>query len=1125
MEMKDGHYRVSAEELFSQVELLLDTLKGTPTLKENAMMHQTLVLCCHEGIRDTEQAFGNLFSQVDYLCKRHHVAVADKIAIQEARRHSNQQEPLSADDLRYDLRALCVFIAAVFQTSIPGKIAARLPINNRPFEAKRPERYRIIRCIVQSWDEQHIVVTPHIPLSSDPATPELTDRLVIDYTAPHLTHLGELLREGLQMNIIDARMNEERVLEPSLVVVEPDFLLDISSIAACFKEYGSHELNYTVARLQPRANSQATLLGNFASSALDAIINQQESYEMGATLRRNFKEKALEYCTCEDFDAARFKFDATMQTRNMQAVVAILQKEFDREKMILEPSFVCEQLGIQGRVDLMTTDFRLLVEQKSGRNMNIERGMGVHRQLEPHYVQLLLYYGVLHENFLLANNHADIRLLYSKYPPQQGLMVVAFYQKLFREAIECRNRIAARELKIAREGFGATLSELAPETLNTKQMDNFFYCRYLLPAIEKVTRPLQNLSPLEHAYFCQMMTFVYREQALAKLGVEEGVGNSMADLWNMPLNEKLETGNIYLGLTITRKEKSSKENGFDLITLEVPEQDYDFLPNFRYGDMVYLYTYPTGKAPDARHSILYRGSLVEISTQTLVVALQNAQQNPHILVPREGLYAIEHGGSDAATNAAVRGLHELMTAPQHRKDLLLGQRSPEQEDAPAVLSRAYHADYDPVLKQAKRAKDYFLLIGPPGTGKTSMALRFLVEEELTRERASLLLTAYTNRAVDEICSMLESAHLDYLRLGNQYSCDPRFRSHLLEKALDDSPQLSAIRQRITTTRIIVGTTSMLQVRPFIFNIKHFSLAIIDEASQILEPNIVGLLAAHHNDQCCIDRFILVGDYKQLPAVVQQSEKETKINDPLLLQAGITDCRMSLFERLIAAERTKKRSSFVGVLHKQGRMHPDIADFPNRMFYNEEQLQPVPLPHQNDQSIAHRVVFIPSKFCRQAGLSDKVNTDEARIVCRQLARIYRENRNDFRPQKTVGVIVPYRNQIAVIRKELEQLHIPALKDISIDTVERYQGSQRDYIIYSFTIQNTYQLEFLTSNCFELNGRIIDRKLNVAMTRARKQLILTGNEQILRRNALFQNLMNYIKEKGGWENEVLGTENVE
>jgi superfamily I DNA and/or RNA helicase len=112
---------------------------------------------------------------------------------------------------------------------------------------------------------------------------------------------------------------------------------------------------------------------------------------------------------------------------------------------------------------------------------------------------------------------------------------------------------------------------------------------------------------------------------------------------------------------------------------------------------------------------------------------------------------------------------------------------------------------------------------------------------------------------------------------------------------------------------------------------------------------------------------------------------------------------------------------------------------------------------------------------------------------------------FDALKTVGVIVPYRNQIAMIRREIEQLGVPALMDISIDTVERYQGSQRDIIIYSFTVQKPYQLDFLTANCFEEKGKVIDRKLNVAMTRARKQLLLTGNEQILSLNPLFAELL--------------------
>ena len=138
---------------------------------------------------------------------------------------------------------------------------------------------------------------------------------------------------------------------------------------------------------------------------------------------------------------------------------------------------------------------------------------------------------------------------------------------------------------------------------------------------------------------------------------------------------------------------------------------------------------------------------------------------------------------------------------------------------------------------------------------------------------------------------------------------------------------------------------------------------------------------------------------------------------------------------------------------------------------------------------------------------------ARIVADLVRRLYRQMDTTFDAQKSIGIIVPYRNQIAMIRKELEQLRLPAIDKISIDTVERYQGSQRDVIIYSFTIQNRFQLEFLTANTFVEDGKPIDRKLNVAITRARKQLILTGNEATLRQNFLFSELIDYIEKRGG------------
>lgn len=139
------------------------------------------------------------------------------------------------------------------------------------------------------------------------------------------------------------------------------------------------------------------------------------------------------------------------------------------------------------------------------------------------------------------------------------------------------------------------------------------------------------------------------------------------------------------------------------------------------------------------------------------------------------------------------------------------------------------------------------------------------------------------------------------------------------------------------------------------------------------------------------------------------------------------------------------------------------------------------------------------------LTDKVNTEEAAIVAHLLSHIYRLFGDSFNPLKSVGVIVPYRNQIATIRRAIERLGIDALKDITIDTVERYQGSQRDVIIYSFTATKDYQLDFLTDSCFVEDGRVIDRKLNVVLTRARVQLIIVGHKPLLDTNPLFRELL--------------------
>ena len=1054
-----------------------------PSAASLRFMHETLVLTCGEALRDTRQGFGNVFSQVDYLCKRHGIAMRYRIAIQQMRVHSNGRKLQNADDWLYDIRALALFISAVFKVDIPHELLTQLPAESRTIVVAHQPKQQALRCVVTSWDASYIYAT----------TAE--GAVCIDYVDSFDKETaGTLLTEGMQLNLLDCTIDGTTVT-PSLIVIEPDFLVDISAIASCFQEYGHHPLSYLLNRLKPRANSQQILLGNFAGTALDDLINHPDiSY--GETLRTSFREQAMQFCTCTPFDGQRFKEESRQQVANIQEAVDILFSDYNRQHALLEPSFVCEQLGLQGRVDLMTDDMRLLVEQKSGKNWNIECGASQQHK-EDHYVQLLLYYGVLRANFHLSPDQVDIRLLYSKYPAHQGLLVVNYYQQLFHEAIRLRNRIVAQEINIARQGFENIIPLLRADLLLENQQKRTFFDQYIRGDVEQIILPFHQLPADERDYVERMLTFVYREQLAQKVGVQEGQGGATSDLWNMPLSEKLETGNILMGTIVDKS----------LNTVVLAVDTAEVLPNFRRGDMVYLYHYD--QTPDVRNSILYKGTLVSLSDQETTIRLNERQQNPHIF--GEGHYAVEHASSDVGTTSALRAVFSFCSASSSKRNLLLGKRTPKKNHT-ITLSHTYHPHYDEIILKAMQAKDYFLLQGPPGTGKTSMALRFLVEEALTssisRQSSSILLTAYTHRAVDEICDMLVNAGQDFLRIGSEDACDPRFADHLLDKRMGERPQLSDIRQQLQQMRIIVATTSTLQARPFLFQLKHFSLCIVDEASQILEPNIIGILLSEQ-----VERFILIGDHKQLPAVVVQPDDDPRLRD----------CRRSLFERLLQQERQAGRTDFVGLLRYQGRMHPDIAQFPNDFFYRREHLSPVPCPHQLEEQLdyiepsedaldeklkQHRVLFLPSetRITDATNLSDKVNEEEAHIVADLLRRIYRQYGADrFDSNRTVGVIVPYRNQIAMIRREIAQLGLPQLEQISIDTVERYQGSQRDVIIYSFTVQRPYQLDFLTANCFQEDGYTIDRKLNVAMTRARKQLIMTGNAPLLQRNKIFSALI--------------------
>lgn len=128
-----------------------------------------------------------------------------------------------------------------------------------------------------------------------------------------------------------------------------------------------------------------------------------------------------------------------------------------------------------------------------------------------------------------------------------------------------------------------------------------------------------------------------------------------------------------------------------------------------------------------------------------------------------------------------------------------------------------------------------------------------------------MITSYTNRAVDEICSKLVEEGIDFVRLGSALSSAPAYHQYLIGEMVEKSPKLDTLQSAIANTRVMVGTTTAFSRHLSLFTLKKFSLAIIDEASQILEPQLLPLLTAvHSTGEAAVSKIVMIGDHKQLP---------------------------------------------------------------------------------------------------------------------------------------------------------------------------------------------------------------------------------------------------------------------
>lgn len=1034
-------------------------------------------------------------------------------------------ESTVADNYLYDFETLCRFVALIYDCSIPAGLIDLFPearIIQSPLRAPRDTDY--IRIVVEKADDEYIYghsdslgQNLKVAFARKRQSDDLSD----------FSYLKSSLAEGTILGVVRPVI-DDGVIYADFIIFEPDYLVNVSEVANCFRPYAVTHYQQLIDRLKPEARTEAILLGNFTGQLLDEEINCQETpVSYRKSVERFFKSHAFNIVSTSL--QSDFHDKAKRQKENIRRTFAELTKvvkSYDRSKAILEPTFLSPMLGLQGRVDLMLIDHSFLVEQKSGNSQFPCPTFPEQRPRpqEAHYVQMLLYMMIMRYNYpkiYAENKGISSFLLYSKYPV--SLCGLGWAPRIEFEAVRIRNYIAIANYEYAKSGVGV-LDMMTPESMRKRKVNDKLWSNYSLPEISNVLDPVHNASSLERKYFYRMMRFVGLEHLLSKVGCNGTDRHGMASIWLNPLDIKLANGDIYMSMRLVSPDKKCQGIVEDVVLSFDPDAD-NSMANFRKGDIVVLYPYPKHSTPDACRTMILRCVVSEITADQIVLRLNAPQSSTRFFTSHsDSSWAIEHDFMESAYAPLYRGLHAMLTTDKDRRDLLLLQREPVID--PSLSINGDYGSFNRLAVRVKQACDFFLIIGPPGTGKTSFGMLNTLKEQLTDQDATVMVTAYTNRAVDEICSKLVDEGIDFLRIGSRMSAEQRYQRYLLENKVEECRNLNDLRDVIGKSRVIVGTTAAFCRNIVIFSMKVFSLAIIDEASQILEPQILPILTAMHGREIAVKKFVMIGDHKQLPAVVQQRKEESAVDDAELNEIGLYDCGLSLFERLL--KRYGHSPSVAFMLNRQGRMHRDIAEFVNSAFYYGK-LDVVPLKHQIAElpvnglpkstiasiPLSHRIAFIAVKASGlPESISDKVNTQEADIIAAIVAEVYKIRKQSFSVTDTIGVIVPYRNQIVAVRKAIEKYRISQLSDITIDTVERYQGSQRDVIVYGFTVRRRYQLDFLTSTSFEENGAIIDRKLNVAMTRAKEHLILVGNPDVLSFDSTHKKLIDYIKEKGGF-----------
>lgn len=587
------------------------------------------------------------------------------------------------------------------------------------------------------------------------------------------------------------------------------------------------------------------------------------------------------------------------------------------------------------------------------------------------------------------------------------------------------------------------------------------------------------------------------------------------------IGRKVKRGDCWFPVTVGR----SYYNSLDRLVVEIHRStDSDIEHNFEYGRSVCFFSQQNG---DNLKYLNFSGTISYAEADRMVVVLPNEQALSQLQSLENGgvqlnfdetSYKLMNEALDAVISARGNRLAEL-------RDIIRSRKPVNRTENLIRLNLPWlNASQEQAVNDVLAARDVMIVHGPPGTGKTTTLVEAIME--VMRREPQVMVCAQSNMAVDWISEQLANRGVSVLRIGNPSRVTDKMLSFTYERRFESHPDYSTLWSIRRTIRQLYATPRKgrsesfhqkiarlreradeleLRIRNALFDQSrvvactlvgsanqllqgiHFHTLFIDEAAQALEPACWIALR-----KC--DRFVLAGDHCQLPPTIKSNA-----------------ARYGGLDKTLMETLAETHPEAVRLLTVQYRMNEALMRFSSEWFY-EGKLQAAPEVSQRGimADMDEPLVWVDTAGEDNEGQEDfheqfigasygRINKAEARLTLAKLInyaeRIGRQRLLEERID--IGIISPYKAQVQYLRVLLKKNAYlrPLRKSITINTVDAFQGQERDVILVSLVRANEAgEIGFLNDL----------RRMNVAITRARMKLIILGASTTLCRHNFYKKL---------------------